>query len=85
MGLKERVERLEQRLSPAPIIPIYVYIVIPGNRMFRDRVYREDQFLPGCEAPLSGALSCSPKLVSENRNEDGRVFQRCYVCHVPEG
>jgi len=85
MGLKERLKRVEQRLCPTPVIPIHVYIIIPGNRMFQGRVYRENQFLSGSDEPLSGAVSCAPKLVSENRNEDGRVFQRCFVCHVPEG
>jgi len=85
VGLKERVERLEQFFCPASIIPIHVQIIIPGNRMFQGRVYRENQFLPGSDEPISGAVSCAPKLVSENRNEDGKVFQRCFVCNVPEG
>jgi hypothetical protein len=85
MGYEQRIKRLEQWLCPAPVIPIHVYIIIPGNRMFRGRVYRESQFLPGCDEPLSGAVSCAPKLDSENKNTNGQVFQRCYVCYVPEG
>ncbi|NTV93012.1 MAG: hypothetical protein HGA72_07050 [Chlorobiaceae bacterium] len=85
MGYEHRIKRLEQWLYPAPVIPIYVYIIVPGNRMYQDRVYRENQFLPGCDEPLLGAVSCAPELASELRNEDGKVYYRCYVCYVPEG
>ena len=49
--------------------------------MYQDRVYRENQFLPGIDEPLSGAVSCSPELTCELRNEDGKVFCRCFVCN----
>ena len=81
MGLKER---LEQWRSPSFIIPIHIYIVIPGNRMFQGKVYRENQLLLDSDEPISGAMLCAPKLVSENRNEDASVFHRCLVCHALE-
>lgn len=54
--------------------PIHVYITVPGNRRYQERVCRENQFLPGSNKPLSGAVSCAPELTSEFRNEDGKVF-----------
>lgn len=84
MNMITRIKKLEEWLCPAKIVPINVMIVLPGCKVVNGRVYREDQ-LPsgGTDMSLLEKSYSVPKLVSELKDAEGRVVQRCFLCAVP--
>lgn len=80
MRLDNRISKLEDWLCPAPIVPVHVYIVMPGCRVVGGKDYRDNQFPNGSEERLAGAQSSTPELLSECKDADGSVMQRCFLC-----
>lgn len=83
MRLDNRISKFENWLCPAPVVPVHVYIVMPGCRVVGGKVYREAQFPAGSNAPFDEVQYTLPELRSECKDADGRVMQRCFVCAVP--
>ncbi len=82
MRIEDRIRKLEECICPAPIVPVHVMIVMPGCRKGGEKVYREDQFPAGSDVPIPGTIFSIPELVSEYKDANGCVVQRCFLCSV---
>lgn len=80
MRLDNRISKLEDWLCPAPIVPVHVYLILPGLQQHHDgQVYCENQFLENSAELIPGAVPCVKRLNAEHRNADGQVIQRFFI------